>query len=141
MKRALLSLLSVLSLPAAALAAELSGTWHIQGPVAPNCTFVQNGNLLGGACRGTGAEGPLTGSIEGQSVHWVFTRTNFNSGLPVAPHQRLAAKGRSSEMAATVTPGSFAAASTHARCWRCRPGNVLVVARSSTQRSMSPCWH
>ena len=59
-----------------AVAADVSGTWRITGPITPFCTFTQTGSNLSGACRGPGAEGPLTGSIDGQTVKWVFTRTN-----------------------------------------------------------------
>ena len=70
---------------AAALAADVSGTWSIRGPVTPVCTFIQSGNTLSGACRGPGAEVPLTGTIDGQSLRWTFTRTNMASGRGVAP--------------------------------------------------------
>lgn len=69
----------------AALAADVSGTWAIRGPVTPVCTFVQDGNNLSGACRGPGAEGPLTGTVDGQSLRWTFTRTNMASGRGIAP--------------------------------------------------------
>jgi hypothetical protein len=77
--------LPLLLLPSVALAADVSGTWHIQGPIAPNCTIQQTGNSLSGACRGTGAEGPLAGSVDGNTVRWTFTRTNFNTGQKIAP--------------------------------------------------------
>ena len=68
-----------------ALAADISGTWKIAGPITPSCTFTQTGNSLSGACRGPGAEGPLSGSIDGQAVKWVFTRTNIGTGRAIAP--------------------------------------------------------
>src|SRR5579863_4694454 len=68
-----------------ALAADISGTWTIAGPITPSCTFTQTGNSLSGACRGPGAEGPLSGSIDGQTVKWVFTRTNMATGRAIFP--------------------------------------------------------
>jgi len=68
-----------------ALAADISGTWTIAGPITPSCTFTQTGNSLSGACRGPGAEGPLSGSIDGQTVKWVFTRTNMATGRAIDP--------------------------------------------------------
>src|ERR1700728_3662026 len=67
------------------LAADISGTWRVTGLITPSCTFTQTGNSLSGACRGPGAEGPLSGNIDGQTVKWVFTRTNMTTGRTVAP--------------------------------------------------------
>ena len=66
-------------------AADISGTWMVSGPITPSCTFTQSGNSLSGACRGPGAEGPLSGSVDGETVKWVFTRTNMASGRAIPP--------------------------------------------------------
>ena len=86
MRRPLVLALAFLSVGlCSALAADISGTWTIAGPITPSCTFTQTGNSLSGACRGPGAEGPLSGSIDGQTVKWVFTRTNMSTGRAIAP--------------------------------------------------------
>jgi hypothetical protein len=76
MKRAAWLLAGAGFLIAPALAADLSGTWEIQGPVDPVCIFTQQGNALAGTCRGPAAEGPVTGTVDGDAVRWTFTRTN-----------------------------------------------------------------
>jgi len=60
-----------------ALAADVSGTWTISGPVNPTCTLIQNGSNLTGACRGANAEGPLSGTFDGQTAKWTFHRNSF----------------------------------------------------------------
>jgi hypothetical protein len=54
--------------------------------VDPVCIFTQQGNALAGTCRGPAAEGPVTGTVDGDAVRWTFNRTNRagNALPPVA---------------------------------------------------------
>jgi hypothetical protein len=63
-----------------AWAADVSGTWTISGPVEPVCTITQSGSQLSGSCKGPKAEGPLTGTSEGQLVQFIFRRTGLRGG-------------------------------------------------------------
>lgn len=65
-----------------ALAADMTGTWSISGAIAPICSFTQTGDVLGGACKGASAEGPLTGSISGQAVKWTYNWKAYAGGNP-----------------------------------------------------------
>jgi hypothetical protein len=80
MKRAAWLLAGAGFLIAPALAADLTGTWEIQGPIDPVCIFIQQGNALAGNCRGPAAQGPVAGSVDGETVRWTFTRTGRGGG-------------------------------------------------------------
>src|SRR5665213_1484530 len=79
MKTLLLAALC-LSLPAAALAADISGAWKIDSsvgttPISINCTLVQAGQTLSGACApAVGDAGPtaLTGTVDGNKAAWGY---------------------------------------------------------------------
>jgi hypothetical protein len=59
-------------LPTPALAADASGTWTISGPVTPQCALKQTGALIIGGCKGANAEGPVTGTVDGDTVKWTY---------------------------------------------------------------------
>jgi hypothetical protein len=67
-------------LAAPALAADLTGTWSIQGPIDPVCTLTQQGNALSGNCSGPAAQGSVTGTVDGDTVRWTFSRTGRGGG-------------------------------------------------------------
>jgi len=69
-----------LLLPCAALAADISGDWKIDSsvgttPISINCTLVQTGQALSGACApAVGNAGPtaLTGAVDGAKAAWGY---------------------------------------------------------------------
>jgi hypothetical protein len=67
-----------LGLSSTVVLADVSGTWAIQGPIDPVCTLRQQGNAISGECRGPAAQGPVTGTAQGQAVRFVFSRTGRN---------------------------------------------------------------
>ena len=74
MKIALTSLL-LLTLPAAA--ADISGTWKLEGNIADVrinrvCTIKQAGAKLTGACKNQMNELPLTGEVSGNNATWSY---------------------------------------------------------------------
>ena len=79
MKRLLLAA-AVLALPGGALAADISGAWKVDSsvgttPISINCTLVQTGHALTGACApATGDAGPtaLTGTVDGSKAAWGY---------------------------------------------------------------------
>jgi hypothetical protein len=68
---------------AAAQAADISGAWKVDSsvgatPIVVNCTLLQKGKDLTGACApATGDAGPtaLTGTVEGTSAQWGYDVT------------------------------------------------------------------
>jgi hypothetical protein len=62
-----------------ACAADVSGTWKIDGSVfgfavKPTCTFKQDGTKLTGTCSGSPNNAPLTGEApDGKTVNWAYT--------------------------------------------------------------------
>ncbi len=79
MKRFLLAAAALVS-PVAAHAADISGAWKIDSsvgttPISINCTLVQTGHALTGACApAVGDAGPtaLTGSVDGNKAAWGY---------------------------------------------------------------------
>jgi hypothetical protein len=79
MNTLLLAVMGVV-LPAAALAADISGAWKIDSsvgttPISINCTLVQAGHALSGACApAVGDAGPtaLTGTVDGNKAAWGY---------------------------------------------------------------------
>ena len=69
-----------LALPGVAFAADISGAWKIDSsvgttPISINCTLVQTGHALSGACApAVGAAGPtaLTGTVDGSKAAWGY---------------------------------------------------------------------
>jgi hypothetical protein len=61
-----------------AAAADVSGTWKIDGSVfgyavKPTCTFKQDGTKLTGTCSGSPNDAPLTGETpDGKTVNWTY---------------------------------------------------------------------
>ena len=66
--------------PAAAGAADISGAWKVDSsvgttPISINCTLVQTGHALSGACApSVGDAGPtaLTGTVDGNKAAWGY---------------------------------------------------------------------
>jgi hypothetical protein len=97
---------------ASAFAADVSGTWAIQGQITPICTLRQQGNALTGACRGGAAEGALTGAVDGDTVRWVFSRTNLANGRTMVPVEfigTLSGEGLAGELVMGQNRGRFTA--------------------------------
>ncbi len=78
--KTLLLVAATLVLPAAAHAADISGAWKIDSsvgttPISINCTLVQAGHALSGACApAVGDAGPtnLTGTVDGTKAAWGY---------------------------------------------------------------------
>ena len=66
--RALGALLFTFMGAGTAAAADMTGTWLISGQVSPECIFTQVGDSLQGSCKGSNAQGTITGSVSGQNV-------------------------------------------------------------------------
>ena len=87
--RSVKSLLVVLMLAASAataFAADLSGTWKVDGSVSSNsvnyaCTLKQDGDRLTGTATLEGKDHPVTGTVTGKAVTWKFT-VDYN-GTPL----------------------------------------------------------
>ena len=81
--KALAIVAAALLVPIAAQAADLSGAWKVDSSVGKtaitvNCTLVQTGHALSGACApATGDAGPtaLTGWVEGDRALWGYDVT------------------------------------------------------------------
>ncbi len=80
MKRFLIAAALLLA-PASALAADLSGAWKIDSsvgktPITVNCTLVQTGKTLSGACTpAAGNAGPTAfsdGTVTGSTAAWGY---------------------------------------------------------------------
>lgn len=82
MKR-LLIIAAALLAPVPAIAADISGAWKVDSsvgttPISINCTLVQSGKDLTGACApATGDAGPtaLTGTVDGSKAQWGYDVT------------------------------------------------------------------
>ncbi len=69
--------------PGLALAGDISGDWKVDSsvgktPISINCTLVQTGAALSGACApATGNAGPtaLTGTVDGTKAAWGYDVT------------------------------------------------------------------
>ena len=68
-------------------AANFSGTWSVTGTgtyqgasyvTAPVCVLAQNGNTIGGTCKGPNAAGPASGVVNGKAItfQWHTKSTN-----------------------------------------------------------------
>ena len=61
----------------AAAAADVSGTWNVDGDVVGNavkfaCTLKQDGEKLSGTANMQGKDIPMTGSVKGSTVSFTF---------------------------------------------------------------------
>ena len=101
--------LSLMALPA--LAADVSGTWDINGAIQPHCTITQSGSQLSGSCKGPQAEGPLDGSSDGQTVKFTFRRTGLRGGqlAPVTFSGTVNGDNMTGTLTAGQARGSFTA--------------------------------
>jgi hypothetical protein len=73
--------------------ANAAGNWAIAsigGPV-PLCRLTQSGSDLSGSCDGPGGLGPVTGSVNGQSISWTWEWTSKANGFE---HNRWMFDGR-----------------------------------------------
>jgi hypothetical protein len=59
-----------------------AGTWHVVGTshygnlynqATPTCVFIQSGENLGGTCTGPNGQGPIAGTISGNSITWTWS--------------------------------------------------------------------
>jgi len=69
--------IAMLVLGTLAAAADLSGTWKLEGDVAGmhidrTCAIKQADNKLSGSCKNQASEATLTGAVEGQTVTWKY---------------------------------------------------------------------
>jgi hypothetical protein len=60
---------------AAAFAADVSGTWKLEGNVAGtaftmDCKLQQDGKKLAGHCKGPDASGDVAGAVDGEGIEW-----------------------------------------------------------------------
>lgn len=67
----------LMALAAAAIAADLNGTWHLAveadiGSGTPTFTFKQAGDKLTGTYSGALGEAPVTGTVDGEKVRFSF---------------------------------------------------------------------
>ena len=66
-------------------AADLSGKWQVEfrtdsnTSARPLCTLRQSGNQISGACKGPHSEGPMSGSVNGQSVELTWKTGNAST--------------------------------------------------------------
>jgi hypothetical protein len=61
----------VLAAPARA-ADNFAGTWDINGRVTLICSFMQKDKVLTGTCKGPLNQGPISGSVDGKWVNWIW---------------------------------------------------------------------
>jgi hypothetical protein len=77
MLRSLLLGLAFAAVAVTALAADVSGTWAVDGTVYGNavtypCTLRQQGATLSGSARIQETDKPVTGTVEDKTVTWKF---------------------------------------------------------------------
>ena len=81
MKRILFTAALVLMAPGLALAQDLSGAWTVSSsvgttPITVNCTLVQKGETLSGACApAAGTPTAFTGVVTGTHASWGYDVT------------------------------------------------------------------
>jgi hypothetical protein len=73
---------AMLATAAAGAPPNAAGTWHVVGTshvgnlysqATPTCVFIQSRENLGGTCTGPNAQGPITGTISGNSITWTWS--------------------------------------------------------------------